>query len=132
LGKAREFVRGITNYANRDDAALRLSSTIRAGEDRCGLNPKAYDGIETIDTTGMGGKRESLVSVMFGAKNHHGVFANDPLLFGDISRLIASGQRPAHERTPEFVARKDKAGGTYWAFDPSRVLGAGTAVATVK
>jgi len=64
------------------------------------------------------------VSVMFGAKNHHGVFANDPLLFGDISRLIASGQRPAHERTPEFAQRKDAAGGTYWAFDPSRVLGA--------
>jgi len=124
LGKARAYVRGITNYANRDDAALRVSSTIRVGEDRCGLDPIAYDGIETIDTTGMGGERESLLSVMFGAKNHHGVFANDPLLFGDISRLIASGQRPVHERTPEFVQRKDVAGGTYWAFDPSRVLGA--------
>jgi esterase/lipase superfamily enzyme len=124
LGKARDYVRGITNYANRDDAALRVSSTIRVGEDRCGLDPIAYDGIETIDTTGMGGERESLLSVMFGAKDHHGVFANDPLLFGDISRLIASGQRPAHERTPEFAQRKDPAGGTYWAFDPSRVLGA--------
>lgn len=132
LGAVRPFVRGITNYANRDDAALRLSRGIRLGEARCGLNPRAYDGIETIDTTGMGGKRTSLFSVMFGAKNHHGVFANDPLLFGDISRLIASGQRPAHQRTPEFVERKDVDGDTYWAFDPNRMLGAGAEVAKAK
>lgn len=123
LGKARPFVRGITNYANRDDAALRLSSTIRAGEKRCGLDPRGYQGVETVDTTGMGGKRESLFSVMFGAKNHHGVFANDPLLFGDISRLIASGRRPAHKRTPEFALRNDTSGRSYWVFDPGRVIG---------
>ena len=117
-------MRGITSYANRDDAALRLSSTIRVGEARCGLDPRGYGGIETIDTTGMGGTRNSLFSVMFGADNHHGVFANDPLLFGDISRLIASSQRPAHKRTQEFAVRNDKAGGIYWAFDPKLVLGA--------
>ena len=120
LGRARPYVRGIVNYANRDDAALRVSSIMRAGQDRCGLNPKSYKGIDTVDTTGMGGKRTSLFSVMFGAKNHHGVFANDPLLFGEISRVITSGQRPVNKRTPEFAQRQDGEGGMFWAYDASR------------
>lgn len=118
LGKARHIVRGITNYVNQDDWALLASKALRIGKERCGRLPRVYDGIETIDTTGMGGKA-SWKTLLFGQENHHGVFANDPLLFGEITRLIASGQRPPHERTAELAKREDDEGRLYWAYDPA-------------
>ena len=118
LGKARPFVRGITNYVNQDDWALWIAEGLRLGKSRCGRFPRVYDGIETIDTTGIGG-RGSVRTLVTGT-NHHGVFANDPLLFGEITRLIATGQRPTEKRTPELVPRKDKDGGIYWVYDKSK------------
>lgn len=90
---------------------------MRLGKIRCGRLPRVYKNIETIDTTGMGGKRSSLFSVMFGAENHHGIFANDPLLFAEITRLISVGERPPHKRTPELAQFTDRAGMIYWAYD---------------
>jgi len=118
LGKARPFVRGITNYVNRDDWALLAAKAFRLGKGRCGRLPRVYKGIETIDTTGMGGRGS--VKTLISGKNHHGVFANDPLLFGEITRLIAAGQRPPEDRTPELAQRKDKNGAIYWAYDKSK------------
>jgi len=118
LGKARPFVRGITNYVNRDDWALLVAKALRLGKGRCGRLPRVYDGIETIDTTGMGGRGS--VRTLIKGQNHHGVFANDPLLFGEITRLIVAGQRPPEGRTPELALQKDKSGGIYWAYDKSK------------
>ncbi|MEO1610090.1 MAG: alpha/beta hydrolase, partial [Pseudomonadota bacterium] len=118
LGKVHRFVRGITNYVNQDDWALWIAKGLRIGKSRCGRLPRVYEGIETIDTTGMGGRGS--VKTLVTGKNHHGVFANDPLLFGEITRLIAAGQRPPQNRTPELAPRKDDKGGTYWAYDKAR------------
>lgn len=119
VGKVRQHVRGITNYVNSDDWALWVSKGIRAGKERCGRRARHYKGIETIDTTGMGGKA-NVGSLIFANKDHHGVFANDPILFGEITRLISSGQRPPSQRTPEFIRKSDENGKPYWAYKPTR------------
>ena len=118
VGQVRPHVRGITNYVNRDDWALWVAKGLRLGKGRCGRVSQAYPGIQTIDTTGMGGKRSGLLSVLLGAKNHHGVFANDPLLFGEITRLILTGQRPPHQRTVELTPRRDQQGKVFWSYSP--------------
>ncbi len=116
MGKAKRFSRGVTNYVNASDWALWVSSTIRMGEGRCGRVAQSYPGLETIDTTGMGGRTDETV-LGLDTQNHHGVFVNDPVLFGDMYRLLSGGRRPVHERTPEFRPVPSSGSEPYWAFE---------------
>jgi hypothetical protein len=65
--------------------------------------------VETIDISGLG---TSLWSI------NHNVYASNPQLFGDLSRLIASGQRPPDQRTRFFEPVKTEQG-IYWRYKPS-------------
>lgn len=121
LGAVRPYVRGITNYVNSGDWALWISSSIRLGAGRCGRVAQSYPGIDTIDTTGMGG-RKGIDVLGFDTQSHHGVFVNDPILFGDMSRLLATGRRPIDERTPEFRPKEANGMPVYWAFDKTVTL----------
>ena len=116
MGQAKRFSRGVTNYVNASDWALWVSSTIRMGEGRCGRVAQSYPGVETIDTTGMGGRTDETV-LGLDTQNHHGVFVNDPILFGDMYRLLSVGRRPVDERTPEFRPVSPSESETHWAFE---------------
>lgn len=118
MGKAKRFARGITNYVNADDWALWVSSSIRLGEGRCGRVAQSYPGIETVDTTGMGGRSDQTL-LGLDTQNHHGVFVNDPILFGDMYRLLSNGRRPVHERTPEFRPVQSSGKSIHWKFEAS-------------
>lgn len=113
MGRAKRFSRGVTNYVNAGDWALWVSSTIRLGEGRCGRVAQSYPGVETVDTTGMGGRAGQSM------QSHHGVFVNDPVLFGDMYRLLATGRRPVHERTPAFRSVRDEGKPAHWVYDES-------------
>jgi len=47
---------------------------------------------------------------VFNIALHHNVYASNPLLFGEMSRLIATGKRPPEQRTPSFEAVKTEQG----------------------
>ncbi len=113
MGRAKRFARGVTNYVNAGDWALWVSSTIRMGEGRCGRVAQSYPGVETVDTTGMGGRAGQSM------QSHHGVFVNDPLLFGDMYRLLSKGRRPVHERTQAFRPVHEDGKAAHWVFDNS-------------
>lgn len=116
MGAVKKFARGVTNYVNADDMALWVSSAIRLGEGRCGRVAQSFPGVETIDTTGMGG-RDGQTLLGMDTQNHHGVFVNDPILFGDMYRLLSNGRRPVQERTPEFRPKSDNNNPVHWVFD---------------
>jgi len=108
----RQLVKGVkglgarlTLYMSGDDRALWVSKLLR-GTGRAGGEPLIVPGVETIDISGLG---TSLWST------NHNVYASNPLLFGDLSRLIAAGQRPPDKRTPVFEAVKTEQG-TYWRY----------------
>ncbi|MEO1609767.1 MAG: alpha/beta hydrolase, partial [Pseudomonadota bacterium] len=111
------IARGLTLYTNANDWALWASEKIR-GKSRCGGPAQVYDGVDTIETTELG-ETSNFWAIIRQSYNHN-VFATNALLFGEISRLIATGQRPPHMRTPELAQVKDEEGKIYWSYDPSR------------
>ena len=76
------------------------------GSGRAGGVRVIVPSVDTIDISGLG---TSLWST------NHNVYASNPLLFGDLSRLIASGKRPPEKRTPSFEAVKT-IDGVYWRY----------------
>ena len=108
---------GLTLYANSGDWALWVSKILR-GERRAGGEAYVVPGVNTIDTTGMGAKWSwrSLNPATWGF--NHDVFVRDPILFGEITRLLLNGERPVHRRTIELQPTKTKSG-TYWKFEPA-------------
>lgn len=106
-------VEGITLYVNEKDTALR----VRCGGLRCraGNYARGYSAAEVIDTTAMGKGFWRTLTKGF----DHDVFVRNALLFGDITRLLLTGQRPVEKRTQEFRPKKDDHGHTYWVYDKS-------------
>jgi len=129
LRNVRPLVGGLTLYTNNNDWALWVSEKLR-GKARCGSEAQIYDGVETIDTTEMGAK--SGFTAVLSRKYNHNVFISNPLLFGEIHRLLLRGERPPHKRTPEFAEIKNDAGRTYWRYDKSRDVAAQAAVKTAR
>jgi esterase/lipase superfamily enzyme/Tfp pilus assembly protein PilF len=102
---ARKF----TLYAAKSDWALRLSSWIW-GNARAGLiygKPLIGSGFDTIDITDGG------PSVWFYFSQSHNIYADSPIVAGDMRRLVESGMRPPDKRTDAFKASQT-ADGTYW------------------
>jgi len=118
---AKDSVSGITLYTNANDWALWASGKIR-GRSRCGGPTQVYDGVDTIETTGLG--ETSGFRAFIKRSYNHNVFATNAVLFGEISRLIISGQRPPHQRTSELAQVKNKEGKVYWRYDPNRNIAA--------
>jgi esterase/lipase superfamily enzyme len=104
-----EAVKGLrtrmTLYTSGDDRAMWISRLL-SGKDRAGGEPIVVPGVDTIDITGLGTRLWS---------SNHTVYAANPIVFGDMARLIASGERPPSKRTRYFeqVTTKD---GSYWRY----------------
>ena len=96
----------MTLYTSRNDRATWVSKVVGGGSGRAGGVRIIVPGVDTIDISGLG---TSLWST------NHNVYASNPLLFGDMSRLLASGQRPPEKRTWFFEAVKT-ADGVYWRY----------------
>ncbi len=102
----------MTLYSTRDDWALWASKLLH-GVKRAGAELVLVPGVDTIDITGM---KAADVS-WFGFDLNHNVFVRNPVLFGEITRLMLTGRRPVHLRSPAF--RKASRGGKpYWRFQP--------------
>ena len=107
----KKNVEGITLYVNEKDTALR----VRCGGIRCraGNYARGYSAADVIDTTKMGKGFWRTLTKGF----DHDFFVRNPLLFGDITRLLLTGQQPVEKRTQEFRPKKDSNGNTYWVYD---------------
>lgn len=102
----------MTLYTSRDDRAMWISRLL-SGKDRPGGEPIVVPSVDTIDITGLGARLWS---------SNHTVYAANPIVFGDMARLIASGERPPDRRTRYFeqVPTQD---GAYWRYRTEQVAG---------
>jgi len=95
----------VTSYYSREDKAMSLSRWIRGDEERVGSRPVYLTGVECIDVTGLGIKRDL----------NHNVFVRNPAVFNDIARLLKTGVRPPDSRSPHFRC-VETANGVHWAY----------------
>ena len=73
---------------------------------RVGSRPVFIPGVDAIDITGLSAGPLVL---------NHTVFVDNPLVFGDMHRLMATSDRPPDKRTPLFAPVKT-ANGIYWMY----------------
>lgn len=99
---------GVTSYSSREDKAMSLSRWLRGAAKRVGSHPARLPGVDCIDVTGLGVKRDL----------NHNVFVRNRMVFGDIARLLSTGKRPPDERSKHFARVTDSAG-THWIYRPS-------------
>ena len=94
--KVRPFAEGMTLYASANDKALVTSRSV-AGKPRAGDvfpdGPIVVENIDSVDVSAIGDE-------MFGL--NHNVFATNRSLIDDIGRLVLSGVRPPHVRSPQI------------------------------
>ena len=95
--RLRKAAKGITLYASSSDKAL-LASKAKAGwKPRAGDippdGPLVLPGIDTIDVTAVGDDMFAL---------NHGTFSSSRSVIDDLGRLINSGIRPPHRRSPQI------------------------------
>jgi esterase/lipase superfamily enzyme len=95
--KVRRIAKGMTLYASSADRALEVSRTLakapRAG-DVTATGPVVVDGIDTIDVTPLGEE-------LFGL--NHDTFATSRSVLDDVGRIVLSGLRPPHARSPDDI-----------------------------
>ena len=103
----RELAPRMTLYTSKDDWATWVSKIV-AGAGRAGGERIIVPGVETIDISGLGNRLWS---------TNHNVYSSNPLLFGDMSRLIARGSHPPDKRSNFFEAVTNEQG-TYWRYKP--------------
>lgn len=105
-------VRGTTLYINEGDTAL----SVRCGwffHCRAGNQVRGYSAATAIDTTQMSkGLFRSLTKGF-----DHDIFVRNPILFGDLHRLVLTGERRVGHRTQEFKPKLDKNRNWFWYFD---------------
>ena len=100
---------GVTSYSSAEDIAMTASRLLRWGASyRIGSRPVVQPGVDAIDISGLGIRQDL----------NHNVFVRNPLVFGDIARLLSTGERPPHKRTPHFKTVKS-AEGRHWAYRTS-------------
>ena len=100
---------GVTSYSSAEDWAMWISHTIRSKGARVGSGPVYVPGVDAIDITGLGGGVLAL---------NHNVFVYNPLVFGDMFKLMSTSERPPDKRTPLFVSVQTDAG-THWEYKPA-------------
>ena len=95
----------VTSYSSGEDRAMLASDWMRGDGARVGGAPVHLAGVDAIDISGLG--------VRFSW--NHNTFVQSSMVFGDMARLMATGERPPSKRTPYFAETKtDK--GTHWEF----------------
>ena len=105
---------GVTSYSSDKDRALLFSQLLRMEGARLGSNVTEIGSIESIDVSGL----SSTFAV------NHDVFVQNPFVFGDIARLMSTGERPPNKRTP-MLRKVETDNGIHWAFE-SRPPASGT------
>jgi esterase/lipase superfamily enzyme len=96
IATIRGFARGLTLYASSQDKALLASRKASAGPragDVSSEGPIVLAGLDSIDVSAIGAE-------IFGL--NHTVFASNRSLIDDIGRIINSGIRPVHVRSPQI------------------------------
>ncbi len=88
---------GMTLYTSQSDVALWASKLLR-GVGRAGGTETVVSGVDTVDITGLG--------TSFWSTNHS-VFSANPIVFGDIARLMSSSVRPPSKRSEAFEEVKN-------------------------
>lgn len=107
----RQLGIGVTPYSSATDWAMRMSRAIRLlTRSRVGSGPVHVEGVEAIDITGLSGGPLEL---------NHTVFVDNPMVFGNMHHLMATGVRPPYKRTAFFVAVKTRRG-THWTYKSTR------------
>ena len=89
----RKLKIGVTSYSSTEDWAMTISRLVQFKSARVGSHAVNIPGVDSVDITGLG---EGPLAV------NHTVFVHSPIVFGDIARLIATGQRPPSKRTRWF------------------------------
>ncbi|MBR0831339.1 alpha/beta hydrolase [Bradyrhizobium manausense] len=96
VNKVMPFAKGMTLYASSNDRALTVSRAIanrpRAG-DVFADGPVVIKNIDSIDASVLGTEMLGL---------NHNSFATNRSLIDDIGRLIMTGDRPPHRRSPQI------------------------------
>ncbi len=93
VANAAAHVAGFTLYTSDEDKALVVSSVVN-WSDRAGLGGTPIKGVDVIDVSGM----EDLEAPgWFGLK--HATFVRNPVLFGDLTKLLLTSARPPHLRS---------------------------------
>lgn len=106
----RKLGMGVTSYSSEKDWAMRISRTIRwFSRSRVGAGPVHINGVDAIDLTDLSG---GLLDV------NHTVFADNSIAFGDVHRLMATGERPPDKRS-SFLAPIRTGRGTHWVYRKS-------------
>lgn len=95
----------VTSYSSKEDLAMRASDLVRMDGKRVGGAPVHLASVDAIDISGLG-ERFSL---------NHTIFVQNPLVFNDMARLMATGVRPPDARTPQFK-KVVVPQGTHWEF----------------
>ncbi len=74
------------------DWEMRISRAVRLiTRERVGARPVQIEGVDAIDITGLSGAPLAL---------NHTVFVENPMVFGDMNRLMAAGERPPQKAPP--------------------------------
>jgi len=111
FGQVMESVRKlglrVTSYSSTQDWAMWASDQIRREGGRVGGAPVYLAGVDSIDVSRLSG-RFSL---------NHNIFVHNPMVFGDMARLMSSSERPPEKRTRYFSPVKSSKG-TFWEFRP--------------
>jgi len=76
----KRTVAGMTLYVNSNDWALRVSEILR-GRPRCGRVAAVYDGVDTLDTSGM--EKGKGILVAWSSSWNHDVFVRNPVVRRD-------------------------------------------------
>lgn len=100
---------GVTSYCSMEDMAMSLSRWLRGDSERVGSHPVYLPGVDCIDVTGLGVNRDL----------NHNVFVRNPIVFGDIVRLLSSGTRPPGARSKHF-AKIETLKGAHWVYTPAK------------
>jgi esterase/lipase superfamily enzyme/putative SOS response-associated peptidase YedK len=102
---------GVTVYASSADKALLASKTKAGGVPRAGDMPSGgpllIPGIDVIDVTILG---EDMFAL------NHGTFASNRSVLDDLGRVINSGTRPPHVRSPTLERMPDRIAPQYWRY----------------
>lgn len=99
-------VGSITVYDSPEDRALRAARAFNRRPQE-GSEILTADGVHSIDVSGLG-------EGLFDGK--HGVYAANPIVFGDISRIFRTRIREPRNRSSFFIEAQTKSGQLYWRY----------------
>jgi esterase/lipase superfamily enzyme len=100
-----------TLYAAQSDKALWISTLLRGNLPRAGFihgKPLIAAGVDTIDVTNGG---DTAWYDLFAI--NHDIYSSNPIIVGDMERIVEQGERPPDKRTKEFDAVQSPEG-AYW------------------